>query len=401
MQFVNRSLRSNIIYLYLVKFSSWFMLYMPIVVPFYQSNGLNLKELMILQACYSLSIVILEIPSGYLADALGRRLTILLGTVLGTAGFVIYSATSGFWPFLVAELTLGIGASLISGADSAILYDSLQDLKREKDYTRLEGWVTSVGNFSEAAAGIAGAFLAKYISIRAPYYFQIGVAMTGIPAAILLIEPGSHLQRVKFTMKDILGVVRYAMIENKILRRNIIYSSIIGASTLTMAWFVQPYFQLIHIPLAWYGVLWTTLNLTVALTSVIAYKVENWLGDRLTMVMITLGISLGYFAAGFFQAIWALAFFYVFYLVRGIATPVLKNYVNALTSSEIRATVLSVRSFIIRILFAGIGPFLGWYSGRYSLPSAFILAGITFLILGGATLAVSLVGMKQPMSRKE
>jgi hypothetical protein len=390
---VKRSLESNIFQLYLIKVSNWFMLYMPIVVVFYSSNGLALKDLLLLQAVYSISIVALEIPSGYLADAIGRRITIILGCILGVAGFIIYSLTSGFWPFLFAEMTLGIGSSLISGADSAILYDSLIELRKSDDYTKHEGRITSVGNFSEAIAGILGGLLARYISIRAPYFFQTGIAALGIPASLLLLEPAKQGALIKYRMKDILKVVKDCLIDNKLLRRNIFFSSVIGASTLTMAWFVQPYFQQINIPLQWYGVLWTSLNLNAAITAMIAYRIEMKLGDTRTMVFITLGVSLGYFAVGIFQAFWALIFFYIFYFVRGVATPVLKDYINRLTASEVRATVLSVRSFIIRILFSIIGPFLGWYSGKFSLSAAFLFAGFTFLVLGSATLIMYLLGL--------
>jgi MFS family permease len=54
---------------------------MPIVVPFYESNGLSMKDIMILQAVYSVAIVVLEVPSGYLADVIGRRKTLILGAM--------------------------------------------------------------------------------------------------------------------------------------------------------------------------------------------------------------------------------------------------------------------------------------------------------------------------------
>ena len=61
--------------------------------------------------------------------------------------------------------------------------------------------------------------------------------------------------------------------------------------------------------------------------------------------------------------------------------PVLKDYINRLTASNIRATVLSVRNFIIRLLFSLTGPILGWIKDLYSLPQALTLAGIIFLVL--------------------
>src|SRR5210317_775949 len=113
-----RNYRRNIYNLYLIKLSKWLMLIMPIVALFYNENGLDELDIYLLQAIYSLSVVIMEIPSGYMADIVGRKKTLVLGGVLGTLGFVIYSISSSFLGFLIAEVTLGIGGSFISGADS-------------------------------------------------------------------------------------------------------------------------------------------------------------------------------------------------------------------------------------------------------------------------------------------
>jgi hypothetical protein len=72
----------------------------------------------------------------------------------------------------------------------------------------------------------------------------------------------------------------------------------------------------------------------------------------------------------------------VFCFVRAIATPILKNYIIRYTTSANRATVLSVRSFIIRIIFAGVGPFLGWYTDQFSLGPALAIAGMVFFTAG-------------------
>jgi MFS family permease len=394
---MQRSVSANIWYLYLIKISHWFMLFMPVVVPFYESNGLGIDQLLIIQAVYSVSIVILEIPSGYLADGLGRRITIILGTVFALFGFGCYAILHGFFGFLIAEVMLGIGASLISGADSAILYDSLIELNRSNDYVRIEGRVTSIGNFSEATAGIIGGLLAGYAGIRYPYYFQTGIALLGIPAALLLLEPESHKARARMSFRAIVPIVKYALVDHKLLRRNIIYSSVIGASTLTMAWFVQPYFKLVGIPLSSYGFLWTSLNLTVAVMALLAYRLEKHLGEARIIILVTVFIAAGYILTGVFATRWALIFIFMFYMIRGIATPVLKDYINRLTSSEMRATVLSIRNFIIRILFAIIGPFLGWFSQRISLPAALLLAGVSFFLMGATTviLYIFLLSKKQ------
>jgi hypothetical protein len=88
---------------------------------------------------------------------------------------------------------------------------------------------------------------------------------------------------------------------------------------------------------------------------------------------------MGYLALSRFHLPIGLIVLYLFYLVRGYATPVLKDYINRITASHMRATVLSVRNFIIRFLFALTGPLLGWVKDIYSLPQALLLAGIIFL----------------------
>ncbi len=339
-----------------------------------------MKDIMVLQAVYSIAIVLLEIPSGYLADVIGRRKTLILGAVFGTFGFATYSFSHGFIGFLIAEIILGFGQSCISGADSAMLYDSLLEKGQEKKYSRFEGRIISLGNIAEAAAGITGGLLAG-ISLRTPYIAQSFIAFIALPAAITLVEPLRKVPLMKAGIMEIFHIARFALFENRTLSRNIIFSAIIGTATLTMAWFSQPFFEFVNIKIGWYGILWTTLNLTVAITSYTAHRLESKLGQKWSILLIALMIPLGYIALGRFHLSYGLIILYLFYLVRGYATPVLKDYINRVTQSNIRATVLSVRNFIIRLLFALTGPMLGWVKDVYTLPQALTLAGIIFLVL--------------------
>lgn len=386
---MQNKLRSNITNLYLIKIAHWFMLFMPIVVLFYEDNGLEMRHVFILQAIYSVSIVALEIPSGYLADAIGRRKTIIIGAILGTLGFLTYSLSYGFIGFLIAEVILGIGQSLISGADSALLYDSLSELGQKDKYIKYEGRLVSVGNFSEAIAGVLGGLLAT-LSLRYPYYAQTLIAAIAIPASILLVEPKTHKEVLKLNFMSILKVVKYALHENKELKWNIIFSSVIGASTLTMAWFVQPYFKMIALPLSLFGIMWTFLNLSVGISSMFAHRVESYFKFRKLLIGISILIPAGFIIISQISMLWGISVLFAFYLVRGIATPILKDYINKLCESNVRATVLSVRNFVIRIIFAIIGPFVGWYTDNYSLQEALLLTGLIILVLAIITLIMQL-----------
>lgn len=369
----------NIINLYVIKIAKWFNLVMPVVVLFYQSNGMGMQEIFWLKSIYSIGIVIMEIPSGYLADVWGRKKSLLTGALLGAVGFGMYSFSYGFWAFALAELILGVGYSFVSGSDSAMLYDSLKEAGQEKKYIKQEGWITSAGNFAEAIAGVCGGLLAA-ISFRMPFYFQFGVAALAIPAALLLREPKMHGRELARNFKGILQAVKetFSHVE---LRSALLVSSFSGTASLTFAWFVQPYFQEAGLPVSMFGIMWTVLNLTVGFSALFSYKIEHRLGQRKSLLFIILGLSIGFFLSAIEISLWGIGLLVLFYLLRGMAHPILKDYIHQYTGSDVRATVLSLRDFVIRINFAIVGPVLGYITDHFSIGSALFVAGLSYLLM--------------------
>jgi MFS family permease len=375
----------NLFALYFVKVAKWMNLVMPVIVLFYQSNGMTMQDIFTLQAVYSVTLMVLEIPTGYFADIAGRRTSILLGAILGFSGYLVYAVSGGFWEFMVAETILGVGMSLVSGADSAMLYDSLLAVKRDELYTRYEGRITSIGNFGEAFAGILGGLLAS-VTLRTPYYFQAAIAFAAIPAALFLIEPPVHGPIRKPALRDVFSIVRKVLHGDRKLFWNTMFSAVTGASTLTMAWFAQPYFSQIGLTVSWFGVAWAILNLSVGLTAIYAWRIEKRLGARVTVLLFTLLLLSGYLGLALLDSAAGLILLLLFYLARGLATPTLRNYINRITTSDIRATVLSVRNFVIRLLFAILGPFYGWITDKWGLSTALLSAGAIFAIMSGVSL---------------
>lgn len=371
----------NVPQLYIIKLSKWLMLTMPIVFLFYQEHGLGTQELFILKAVYSFAIVLMEIPSGYIGDIWGRKNSMIIGSILGTAGFGIYCFTTGFYGFLIGEICLGIGQSFISGSDSAMLYDSMLEAGEEHRYLKTEGRLISVGNYAEAIAAPVGVMLAA-LSLRTPYYFQTLIAFSAVPAALMLKEPLRRKISSGKTAGNMRAIFRYTCVKNRSLLWNIIISSITGTGTLAMAWLVQPLFVHFALPLVLYGVFIPLLNLTTGTVGIYAHAVEKKAGFEKTLMTITIGVPLMYIAIGWFDTVWALGFLFMFYVIRGVATPVLKNHINAVTPSEIRATVLSIRSLIIRLAFVILGPVLGWYSDQSGIAAAMMGAGAIFLAGG-------------------
>lgn len=370
---------------------------MPVVVLFYHDNHLSMSEIFILKSVYSIAMVVFELPSGYLSDVWGCRKSLIFGSLMGTLGIVIYSISSDFASFAVAEVILGIGFSFVSGADSALLYDSLKAENREKEYIKFEGRITSVGNFAEALAGVAGGLLAT-ISLRTPYYFQIFIAAIAIPAAFFLKEPKHVQEKIHLKMKEILAIVKLTYQQPE-MRSAILISSFTGAATLTYAWFVQPYFEAAGVPVAIFGILWTLLNLSTGVFSMFSYRIERWMGRRNTLLFIVILLSLGFILTSIEISLAGIAILFGFYMVRGLATPVLKDYINQYTDSKVRATILSVRNFEIRIIFAAVGPFLGYLTDTFSLQTALLVAGISYFAAAMASI-VPLVASPKPPAKE-
>ena len=357
------------------------MLIMPVVALFYNENGLDDFDIFLLQAIYSVSVAVMEIPSGYMADIVGRKKTLVLGSILGTSGYIIYSLSGDFYGFLAAEIILGIGGSFISGADSAMLFDSLAALRRKHRYLQFEGRITSLGNFAETAAALCGGLIAAFLSYRAVYITQAAVAAIAIPASLLLLEPPKNAVIEHPGVRHILAVCREALITNGKLSSAIILSSMTGIATLCMAWSSQIYFVKNGFTEVAITPLWITLNLTVAVVAAFASKTKEILGNKISLLLIIIYIPCGYIFLGWLPLLPALISLYLFYGVRGYATPVLKDLINQNCESPTRATVLSIRNLIIRFGFTLLGPAIGLVSSTYTLSSALILAGAVLLIL--------------------
>jgi len=369
-------LKHNILKMYLLKAVLWFMVAMPIIVLFFQENGLSLTQVMFLQAIYSLSVAVFEIPSGYIADLFGRKNTIIISTIFSFIGYVIFSFYGGFFAFAIAEVLIGIGGSLMSGSDSAILYDTLLETGNTKAYTRIEGENYAIGNFSEATAGVLGGFLAVG-SIYLPIYVQTAILFLSIPIALSLVETTLHKEnRLDKSFKSIFKVLKFAVIDNKKLKWLIVYSSAMGVATLSVAWFAQPFFKQVNVPLAYFGILWAGLNFSAGFTSLNSHKFNQNKEKGKMLFYLALAMIGALLFVGFNMTLFGLFFIVSIYLLRGIVTPILRHAINENTTSNKRATVLSIRSFIIRISFAIFAPILGFLADNYSLSISFYVLAI-------------------------
>ena len=138
----------------------------------YMSQSLPLEQVIELSAVYYLSVFVLEVPSGYFSDRIGRRSTLLIaaGALIGSYSCFIVGA--GFWWFAAGQFLLAAGIAMQSGTDTAFHYDSLRALGREREYARREASAEQWGMVMLALATLSGGLLGL-IDLRLAYVFSL------------------------------------------------------------------------------------------------------------------------------------------------------------------------------------------------------------------------------------
>lgn len=373
-----RKLQRNVTLLRFIRAIEFFMLMIPILVVYYRANGLTMQEVMLLQAFFSAVMVVIEVPSGYFSDVLGRRRTMIIGCTLTALGFAIYPFVFDFTGFLVVELILGVGVAFISGTDSAMLYDTMLELGHAERGIREEGRQLSFGHFSEALSGVLGGFLAV-ISLRTPLLAQGAVMLMLIPLAFLLVEPAEHRRDGRRgNVREIIDIVAGVVVHNRTLRYMLLTASILGASTLTFVWLLQPYMQATGVPVWMFGAIWSGFMLIVGASAIHAHRIQAHFGTVKTITVLGLLVVCVYVVAGATMTFWVIPLLAVFNITRGISNPVFTTAINQSVESHQRATVLSVRALGVRMLFVIVGPFVGWVTDVLTLSMALYACAIIF-----------------------
>lgn len=372
----------NVWKIMLIKTIRWFFLIMPVIVLYFNSLGLDMTQIYLLQSIFAFTIVIIEVPSGYLADLFSRKVLVVVGTLLGAIGFFTMGLASGFTDLVIAEIMLAFSVSFISGADSAILYDTLLEDGQEEDFVKWNGRIMGIGNFSESVAGIVGGFLAM-ISLNTPALVQGILALLSVGIAATLYEPKRKKIKAKESTENFKKVIRLIR-ENRSLFRWIIFSTVASAVTLLIAWIVQEFFIDNDLPQAYFGVMWAIINLFAAIPSWYSHKFKNALSEWGFIYLILSLLIIGLAGLSIISGWFGLIFFFLIYIARGIGNPIYNDFINRYTPSEIRATVLSIKSLGLRLLFALYGPLYGYINDHISMQMAMGLTLLLFIIFSGA-----------------
>lgn len=370
-------LKNNLPRMYLYKLLSDFWLIAPILIPFYQSNGLTATQVFAVQAVYSAAVVLFEVPSGYFADVFGRRMSLILGAVLMPAGLAIYAFSNSFITFCIAELFLAMAAAMRSGADSALVYDTLKQLHKESEYKFFAGRSDFYMRIGTSVSAVLSGFLAMAF-LRLPFYLNIlsGIAMSAL--SFTFIEPHRKAAPKKHLFRGLLRTVHYTLLHPK-LRTLTLLSMVNFTGGIIGIWSYYLLYQEQNIHIVFFGIIFAFFALVSGFGARKAHKLEKLLENKKSLFLLVIP-ALVFILLGLvpFKPVIVLVFVNGFIL--GLSGPLILDQVNRITPSRIRATVISIGSMSASLGFAVLSPLFGRIADAFSLSTAFIVLGCFMLI---------------------
>ncbi len=377
-----RGLAGNIAKLLTMVFFQVFLVIVPIAVPFFQSKGLSMAEVFELQAWFGFVVVLGEVPSGYVADLVGRKWTLVAGTLFVGIGHSFLLIADGFWGLALFETFLGIAVSLTSGADLAMIYDTELALGRsERELQRGIGRLHFMHGISEGLAAIAASVVLIWWTMSAVIYVQVAVGWLPIFFALTLVEPpresiGESGDGLREHLGHLGEILRLLLLDGVILRLTFLAMAIWSLTTFYAVWILQKYWEVMGVELKHFGYLWAFYMVAGGLAGRFAEPLERRLGATGVLVLAGLLPALGYLALAFGSLGVATLLSLSFFLSRGVGVVVLRHAMNRRVPSRYRATANSLASFGFRGAFVVTGPIVGHILDLWGITTTVVLLAV-------------------------
>jgi MFS family permease len=365
--------------MYVIGALMWGRFFVPVLALFYVASQVPLEQFAIIMGVFSLSILVFEIPTGALADLLGKKKTLLLSRFMYILEIFLIAFFNGFWIFLIAKIISGIGVSLTSGTGSAMLFDTLKKQKREGQYKKISGNLGVIVNISMATVFIIGAYLFS-ISPKLPAFVSLPFIILGFILTFFLEEPYKSKKNLTFKhhfihMKKAISFFKKSDVVKYIAFLTFFTSAAVSIS-LSMS---SAYFEQILIPISLIGLLAFISSMITAFTSKKADKWESLLKEKKSIWIIQIVIILGLFLISLTIPYYGYLFYLLIPFISGFEGVILGNYAHNHIPTSHRATILSVMNMFGNIGIFLLFPLSGYVMKNYGIGTAFIILGLITL----------------------
>lgn len=351
------------------------------VIFLQRQYGFTLTEVVLLDIPFWIGKFLFEIPTGVVADRYGRRVSLMISTALSSLIWLAFSLTGNFWALALAQLVGAAAATFSSGADEALLFESLRGLGREGEYARISARAGAAGVLASMIAGLGVGVLAE-ASLLLP------VRLTALISAIMLLPlllmketRGSH-QPAGQTAPGYISILRQAvgaMREHPVLRWAIAYLLVIGNVSFYSATFLQPYAVALGFSVAALGPIMVAVQGMSIAGSLSVARVQDRLGHNALLFGAPLLIIPSLLLLGLLRLPPVIVSAALAAFLFAVAQPVLLAAVQRRAPDEARATLLSLQSVLASAVLILTEPALGLLSDHYGVHSAYLAMAVLML----------------------
>ena len=386
------SLARNLRLYYAFRLLREFQLWIPIWIVYLTiERGFSLAEVGAAEGVFLLALTLLEVPTGAVADRWGRRLSLALGSATMGFAILLFALIDSYSMLLASFLIWALAETLMSGADMALLYDSLKAIGREDEYEKHAGRGEAALWAGAGVATAIGAPVAQALSSQDTIF--IGAATLGLTTAIVLFmhEPPRFADEEDEAPSDLgylQGVARALRITWSLptVRWMIVFAGALAATTAATGYLVQPFLlhQGVEVGLS-FSLLQVPEMAMGAVGALVAHRIAGRVGVRRYLsflLVVSVGLYSGLATIDFLGAI---AFFWRLTFFHSSISPVATGYLNRRIPSDQRATILSLHSLAIGLMLAPLTPAIGIVVEAYSLGRAFAMSAAVTAVAGLVT----------------
>jgi MFS family permease len=362
--------------------------------------GLSNLEAFAANAFFTAGMVLFEVPTGIVADTIGRRVSYLLGTVTLTASTLLYvflwELEAPFWQWAVASMLLGLGFTFFSGAVEAWLVDALTATRFTGELESVFGRGQMVSGAAMLTGSVAGGFVAEQISLGAPFLLRGLVLAVMFAVAFRLMHdvgfaprkggrPLAEMRRIARASVQYgwrVSAVKWLMVE----------ALFTGGVGIYAFYALQPYLlELYGDPHAYQiaGLVAAIVAGAQILGGIAAPRIRRLFERRTSALIAMAAVSAAVLALiGIVESFWAvIGLIVVWGLLFAASMPIRQTYMNGLIPSQQRATILSFDSLMTSSGGVWAQPVLGraadvWgYAPSYVAGAAISALAVPFLRL--------------------
>ena len=381
-------MHSNLWKLQGIRLLFWMHFFGAVLVPFYTDwGGLSLAQVLYLNAWFFLCNFLFEVPTGSVADFLGRKVSLALGSLVGLGAALLYVSRPSFLVFMAAEALFAIAYTLHSGADEALAYDSLKASGQVDRAAQVLGRMESFKLGGIITGTLAGGFIASTFGLSAPMRAYVIPAALAFLLSLTLSEPAvqspERKSRVSYT-RIITEGGRY-FLGHKVVLLLAVELALTHALAWGLIWLFQPLLERGGLPLRFFGVVHALSCLGQILFLGNAARLERWSGSMRRLLLgatVITGLSFLLLATTRWLplVIGGILLGFTFSLPR---IPLFSAYINHHVPSERRATVLSFVSMVRTLGIVVMNPLIGLLAEQsLSWTMALLGAGLLALAAG-------------------